>query len=68
MLRVTRKSPLSGAECSMELDITLEQYKRWRNGELIQNVMPDLTAGEREFLITGINPVEWEKTFGKVEK
>jgi hypothetical protein len=51
----------------MELDITLEQYKRWKDGMLIQKAMPNLSAGEREFLITGINPIEWEQKFGKVD-
>ena len=27
--------------------------------ELIQNAMPNLSADEREFLMTGITPEEW---------
>lgn len=29
-------------------------YEAWNNGECIQNVMPELTADERELLISGI--------------
>ena len=43
----------------MELDITYEQLKRWQDGELIQNVFPDLNVDEREFLMTGITSDEW---------
>ena len=32
----------------------LEQFEAWRNGELIQNAMPDLTFTEREQLISGL--------------
>lgn len=47
----------------MEIDVTLEQLSRWRNGELIQNVMPHLTPDEREFIMTGITAEKWEKLF-----
>lgn len=39
---------------STTLQLTDEQIKRWREGELIQNVMPELTEDERELLISGI--------------
>lgn len=29
-------------------------YLAWQNGELIQNAFPDLSAEEREMLLTGI--------------
>jgi len=43
----------------MVLNITMDQYDAWQGGELIQNAMPNLTADEREFLMTGITPEEW---------
>lgn len=49
----------------MDLNITQEQLDRWVDGnELIQNIFPSLTKGEREFLVTGITPEEWRKEFG----
>jgi hypothetical protein len=36
-----------------EVPATDEQLKRWRGGELIQRAMPNLTADERELLISG---------------
>ena len=56
---IERTSPFSGKVNTMELDITYEQLKRWQDGELIQNVFPDLNVDEREFLMTGITSDEW---------
>lgn len=54
---------LSGKERTLDLPVTEEQIKRWLAGELIQNVMPHLTAGEREFIKTGITDEEWDTEF-----
>ena len=65
-MKITRVSPLSGNKNSIEINVTQEQINRWENGELIQNAMPELSAGEREFLISGITPKEWNETFGEI--
>jgi hypothetical protein len=36
---------------------------RWQGGENIQKVFPDMSASEREILITGIHPACWDKLF-----
>jgi len=55
----------------MELDITYEQLDRINNRyetkELIQNIVPNLSKEEREFLITGITPKEWNELFNEIE-
>jgi hypothetical protein len=61
---ITRTSPLSGINREMELDITDEQMTAWKDGMVIQEAMPNLSADEREFLLTGITKEEWEKNFG----
>ena len=43
--------------------LTKERYDSWKAGKLIQDVFPELTAGEREFLINGITPVEFDEEF-----
>jgi len=58
-LAVSKASLLSGLRHTMVLDITIDQYDLWQGGELIQKAMPNLTADEREFLMTGITPEEW---------
>jgi hypothetical protein len=43
-------------KCLTEVLISVEydDYEAWRNGELIQNAMPYLTADQREILISNI--------------
>jgi hypothetical protein len=40
-----------------------ELVDRWQGGENIQRVFPDMSASEREILITGIHPDCWDKLF-----
>lgn len=61
---ITRKSPFTGKTHTQEIPITQGQLDSWRNGTLIQNAMPNLSADEREFLMTGITSQEWQETFG----
>jgi hypothetical protein len=59
-MKITRISPVSHKDNSMEIDVTQEQLDKWRSGALIQHVMPKLTPSEREFIITGTTPEEWD--------
>jgi hypothetical protein len=36
---------------------------RHRSGEMIQHIVPMLTADEREFLMTGTPPEVWDRMF-----
>lgn len=60
---IIRTSPFSGNTNSMEIEVTQEQLSSWENGTLIQNAMPNLSADEREFIMTGITPAEWDSAF-----
>jgi hypothetical protein len=67
-MEITRKSPFTGETNTLDIDITEEQLHRWTHGnDLIQNIMPDLSADLREFIMTGITPTEWKDTFGTGE-
>jgi hypothetical protein len=57
---ITNISMVTGTSRTIDLPITKEQLDRWKNGELIQVAMPDLTADQREFIMTGTTPSEWE--------
>ena len=61
---LTKKSMLTGAWNQREINVTEEQVNRWQAGELIQDVMPNLSADDREFLMTGSTPDEWNEAFG----
>lgn len=61
---ITRRSPLTGKDNTMDLPITQDQLDRWMRREgLIQNIMPELTADQREFLISGCTPDDWDTLF-----
>jgi hypothetical protein len=58
---VTRRSQLTGINHSLDLPVTQEQLDRYASGgELIQHVFPNLSADQREFLMTGITGDEWD--------
>lgn len=66
---ISRKSMFSGVVHNREMPtVTEEKLKRWRHGELIQNVFPELSAEDREFLMTGVTAEEWEEEFGQTEE
>jgi hypothetical protein len=70
-MQITKISQLSGKESTMELDITPEQLYRVENRmnttELIQNIVPNLSMEDREFLMTGITNEEWIRMFGEID-
>ena len=49
------------------LEITRDQIFRWMNGAYVQDVFPELTADQREILITGMSPKQFEELFGEEE-
>ena len=66
MVNVIRVSPLTGKSNIMQLDITLDQLHQWENGlGLIQDIMPNLTASEREFIMSGMTDDDWNEAFGE---
>jgi hypothetical protein len=64
MLKVTRKSQMSGITRTLELNITSDQMKAYETKLLVQDAFPQLTADEREFIKTGVTAEEWEEMFG----
>lgn len=63
-MELCNKSIISGNNNTMTLPITEDEYKigvlALENGAYIQNAFPMLNADEREFILTGITPDEWE--------
>jgi len=62
-MRITVIHPITKNPTTLDLPCTVEQYIAWRDGELIQNAMPNLSADEREFLISGLLPGEYDEMF-----
>mgnify|MGYP003626288462 CR=1 FL=1 len=71
-MNIIKTSQISGKKSNMDIDITKEQLFRVENrlnkNELIQNIVPNLSMDEREFLMTGITSEEWTNVFGKIEE
>lgn len=61
---IRRKSDLTGIENKMDIDVTEEAIAAWKStGMLIQDAFPHLNADEREFLLSGATPEEWDAAF-----
>ncbi len=62
-MKITRTSSFSGKQRTKDLPITAQQWAEYESGELIQRAMPDLSAEDREFIITGNIQEEWDAMF-----
>jgi hypothetical protein len=64
MVKVNMKSPLDGKMNRLVLGMEQKEFRarliRWNNGELIQNAFDNLSADEREFLMSGLVPQNWD--------
>ena len=67
---VASVSPFSGSRNEMILSISYDEWKvaydKWTSGTLIQNAFPTLDDGEREFLMTGITPDQFDNMFEEI--
>lgn len=69
-ISVTMTSQLTGIRHTRLIPVDPAKFQNWadarRNGTapFIQHAFPELSADDREFLLTGITPEEWERTFG----
>jgi hypothetical protein len=70
-MNITKRSTLTGKENTLNIDVTPEQLARIENRmnttELIQNIVPNLSMADREFLMTGITNEEWIRAFGEID-
>ena len=60
---ITRTSPVTGLSRTLDLDVTADQIKEWENGALVQDVMPHLSPSQREFIISGCTPEDFDLLF-----
>lgn len=62
------KSLTTGQWGEMAMTIQPADWNLWQQGAFIQTVMPYLTADQREFLLTGMTPEEWDRMFPEDEE
>lgn len=66
---ITRFSPVSLKENTMTMMLDPSDLAKWeRREDLIQNALPYLSPAEREFLISGVMPGEWDLLWGTGEE
>lgn len=65
---ITQTSRLTGVTRTKKFEMTPEQFAEYslpsHQRRLLQLIFPELSADDREFLISGITPEEWEAEFG----
>lgn len=67
--RVSTRSNFSGNTNSRDIPTYAVKIKDWMDGnDNIQDVLPNISADDREFLLTGITQEEWNTIFEGVEK
>ncbi len=62
---ISRKSPLTGLISTQDLPVTVEQMRELASPKrrLIQEIVPDLSPAQREFLLTGYTEADWAVLF-----
>ena len=67
---VSRQSPFTGSINEMDLDVTPEQLAELRSPDrrLVQEIFPNLTSAEREFVKTGYTQEDWDQMFAGMEE
>ena len=67
MVRLYKRSPIDGTTNYMDLPTESYKIQHWNNSPeqlpLIENYFPELTPEQREFILTGIIPRQWNDTF-----
>ena len=70
-MNITKISSLTGIEHTLNINITQDELlrveNRYNSKELIQNIVPNISMEEREFLMTGITNEEWIRVFGEID-
>lgn len=68
-MEITKIHPITGESNTLDLDVTEEDLQRWKAEKLsVQNVFPHLNSDEREFLISGLLPGEFDKLYPEPEE
>jgi len=64
-MEIERVSQLSGVKHIRDIKVTNKDLEGWQaSGTHIQHYFPHLSADDREFILTGITPEEWDAAFG----
>lgn len=66
---IKRKSVISGIERTRSIPVNPDEYMAWQAGlGSIQDLMPYLSDNDREFILSGITPDEWNEMFADTDE
>lgn len=66
---IKRTSAISGIERSRDIPVNPDDFIAWEAGYgSIQDLMPYLSDSDREFILSGIVPTEWDQLFSSMEE
>jgi hypothetical protein len=66
---IKRKSVISGIERTRSIPVNPDDYIAWQAGiGSVQDLMPYLNDDDREFILSGITPEEWDAAFADNEE
>lgn len=66
---ITRTSQATGITRTMDLPVTKEQIVMWATtSALVQDVFPNLSNDQREFIMTGITADEWDQIYADMDE
>lgn len=60
--------PCMGCGMRSSVAVKLAEFRRWKDGALIQHAFPSLSKDERELLQTGTHPQCWDELFNEEEE
>lgn len=63
VMKITKHCVHTNRKNTMEIGITNEQYVQLREGADIDQLLPEITYEEREFLLTGALPGELDELY-----
>ena len=68
-MKISKTSILTGKINTLDIPISEVEYATYLTRDRpIQEILPNLTVDEREFLISGISQDEWLQAFGKEDE
>lgn len=61
MMAIVRRSPVTGKMNYRNIDISNEEYYNWEQGiAYLQDIAPHLSPEDREFIISGCTPEDFD--------
>ena len=68
---LTKTSVATGKKHRMRIPLSKSKFMKahnlWCSGVLIQDAFPTLTVDQREFVVSGMTPDEWDQLFKEIE-